>query len=418
MNSRRVTFRNFDLFSKFYTCPVCSLKSSKVKLQINWDASKLKLIACSCGSVFFPSAKAPDYQLVEDEVSFYMRLDQAEGIDAAVSPLFVSPALDDFAVVDIGCGLGFSSDFIKFMGRELLSFDPSTAAKLSNDKLCIKILDEYATKANTKTERQKIAYASEVIEHVDDPLEFLVNLKAIVGDNGYAVITTPNANYITKDTSTELIYSMLAPSQHLFLLSELSLNQLAIRAGFIWVKTWTADERLFMVAGPQPVVLKNTFSRVKYIEYLETQLNTEIIESTLRHRAFGYRLFKEQVNAGDYEKANVTFEALAKSYHSLGIDITQPIGVVSQIQVATKNGIEIPNVVHFPYNLALIFYFKAILLICSSHDKISAKCFFQSSAAISQIYSEVFEIQNFQLFDLEIQSVRYWAIREIEKHCL
>ena len=211
---------------------------------------------------------------------------------------------------------------------------------------------------------------------------------------------------------------MLAPSQHLFLLSELSLNQLAIRAGFIWVKTWTADERLFMVAGSQPVALKNTFSRAKYIGYLETRLNTQKIVSTLRHRAFGYRLFKEQVDSGDYEKANLTFEALAKSYLSLGIDISQPIQVMSQIQVATKNGTEIPNVMDFPYNLGLIFYFKAILLICASHDKISAKCFFESSAAISEIYSQVFEIQNFQLFDLEIQNVRYWAMREIEKHCM
>ena len=103
---------------------------------------------------------------------------------------------------------------------------------------------------------------------------------------------------------------MLAPSQHLFLLSELSLNDLAIRAGFIWVKTWTADERLFMVAGPKPIALKNTFSRVDYIKYLESRLNTQTIESVLRHRAFGYRLFKEQVNSRDYEGANLTFEPL------------------------------------------------------------------------------------------------------------
>ena len=124
MSSRRVKFKKFHLRTKFYTCPVCFLKTSKVKLQIKWGTSNLKHFACSCGSLFFPSAKAPNYQLVEDEASFYMRLDQAEGIDAAVIPLFVSPDLDEFAVVDIGCGLGFSSDFIKFLGREQLSFDP------------------------------------------------------------------------------------------------------------------------------------------------------------------------------------------------------------------------------------------------------------------------------------------------------
>lgn len=418
MKSRYVTFRNFSLFRNFYACPVCSLKSNIVKLQIKWGSSKLKLISCSCGSLFFPSAKAPDYRFAEDEVSFYMRLDQAEAIDAAVSPIFVSQELDNFAVVDIGCGLGFSSDFIKFMGRECISFDTSTAARLSNSKLGIDICDDYANKANTGTQKPKIAYASEVIEHVEDPLKFLINLKEIVGDNGYVVITTPNANYIQKDTSIELIYSMLMPSQHLFLLSEASFTKLAINAGFIWVETWTSDERLFAVAGSQRITLKNTFSRVKYVEYLEAQLKTRQIESTLRHRAFGYRLFREQVNAGDYEKANMTFDALSKSYLEMGIDIAQPIQVVNQISAATFAGTKIPNVVDFPYNLALIFYFKAVLLICDAHDRIGAKYFFESAGAISQIYSEVFKVQNFQLFDLEVQNVQSWALREIEKHCI
>ena len=97
------------------------------------DSSELVLHTCRrCHSLYYPNAKAPDYEVVENEPSFYMRIDQAEGIDSALRPLFSVPKLKDFAVVDIGCGLGFTSDFVRFQGRECLAFDPSSAAKISS----------------------------------------------------------------------------------------------------------------------------------------------------------------------------------------------------------------------------------------------------------------------------------------------
>jgi len=42
-------------------------------------------------------------------------------------------------VLDVGCGLGFTSDFVRFQGRDCIAFDPSSAAKLSTEFLKIDI---------------------------------------------------------------------------------------------------------------------------------------------------------------------------------------------------------------------------------------------------------------------------------------
>jgi 2-polyprenyl-3-methyl-5-hydroxy-6-metoxy-1,4-benzoquinol methylase len=416
-NNKRVIFLNKDSLVKF-KCPICSGFTRKVKLILWWGRFKLRVISCSCGTIFFPGASAPNYQVVEDETSFYLRLDQAEGIDAAVSPVFVSPELKDFAVVDVGCGLGFGSEYLKFLGRKCIAFDPSLAATYSRKHLKIDISPEFATRNNSNSNERKIAYASEVIEHVEDPFQFLLNLKEIAGGDGFVMLTTPNADFLNNEISEELIFAMLAPSQHLFLLSSLSLELLAKKAGFAWFATWSINERLFMIAGPTKISIENDFSRNDFIDFLEFKLNDEKLAIEFRFRAFGYRLFKEYVNSGRYSEALGTYNDLSTNYFGLGFDLAHPFHVVEKLNKATLGDRIIPSAKEFPYNLAIIFYLRGILLICQSHDSGAARVYFEAAIEISEMYSRIFEKQNFQLFDLEIQNVRNWSLREIQQHCL
>ena len=204
-NNKRAIFLNKDSLVQF-KCPICTVYTRKVKLIPWWGRSKLRVMSCSCRTIFFPGARAPNYQVVEDETSFYLRLDQAEGIDAAISPVFVSPELKDFAVVDVGCGLGF--------------------------------------------------------------------------------------------------------------------------------------------------------------------------------------------------------------------DLANPFHVVEKLNKATLGDRIIPSARESPYNLAIIFYLSGFLLISQSHDSGATRVYFESAMKISEMYSRIFEKQNFQLFGLEIQNVRNWSLREIPQHCL
>ena len=401
-------------------CPACKHSNSRISLTLIENSKQLILLACrGCGSLYYPNAEAPDYQIVENEDSFYMRIDQAEGIDSALMPLFSVPALNDFAVIDVGCGLGFTSDFIRFQGRECLAFDPSSAAQISSKILNITISQELAAAGNTKTKNpSKLVFASEVIEHVENPLEFLEELRDIAGADGYLIVTTPNAGFVKKGNSTNTIMAMLAPSQHLFLLSAKSLEDLARKAGFAWAKTWTQEERLFLVAGPRVQEIANCFSRPDYINYLKARPTKQDTAEDIRYRSFGYRLFKEYVHGGEYDDANKLWKKLSTVFDVLGFDLKAPVEIVQMYERAAGMGKSLPQPKLFPYNMALILFLKGTLLIASDHDRVAAKPYFEGAIEISELYRKVFTKDIFQAYDLELQNVSKWALEQMRLHSI
>jgi 2-polyprenyl-3-methyl-5-hydroxy-6-metoxy-1,4-benzoquinol methylase len=406
--------------SKTSNCPACDGPNSKVVLTFKEASNAYTLISCSqCGTLYYPNAKAPDYEIVENESSFYMRIDQAEGIDSSLMPLFSVPGLKNHAVIDIGCGLGFTSDFVRFQGRECLAFDPSSASKISSEILKIDIAQSYASPLNTQTNStDKLVFASEVIEHVENPSGFLRQLRTIAGENGYLIITTPNADYVKNGNSTNVIVAMLGPSQHLFLLSGRALEDLAKQAGFFWTESWTQNERLFMVAGPKPQLISNHFSRLEYIGYLANRLVDERIDETIRYRSFGYRLFKEYVNGARYEEASELWEQIVLKYETYGLNLQSPKNIVEKYRQAIGVDLSLPDYVRFPYNIALLMFLKGTLLIASDHDRIAAKPYFDASIAISDLYRKAHSKGNFQSYDLELQNVGIWAKEQIILHSL
>ncbi len=309
-------------------CPVCFAMSNDLLLFVEDQNRKLPLIKCRCGTLFYPGAVSPDYKVVENRASFFMRIDQAEGIDSSLMPLFSSPSLNMMRVLDVGCGLGFTSDFVRFQGRDCIAFDPSSAAKLSTEFLKIDIFSEFGSIRNANRMEPALAFASEVIEHVDNPLAFLQDIHQILGNNGFLIATTPNADYVNIENPKNTIFSILAPSQHLFLLSKKSFSDLAKIAGFTWVKTWVVEERLILIAGPEEVSISNSFSRDKYIQYLEHRIQNSEIDNVIRYRTFGYRLFKEYVHSSNYSLATELFENLSNAYLSMGFDLNDPSGIV------------------------------------------------------------------------------------------
>jgi 2-polyprenyl-3-methyl-5-hydroxy-6-metoxy-1,4-benzoquinol methylase len=347
-----------------------------------------------------------------------MRIDQAEGIDSAAMPLFASPDLESFSVVDIGCGLGFTSAFIRFLGRECLAFDPSSAARLSTEYLGIEVSREYAKISNTETKKQKLVFASEVIEHVNDPLQFLKLLKEIASDTGYAIVTTPNADYVKSNNPKNTILAMLAPSQHLFLLSKSSLSALAKTAGFSWIHAWTEAERLFLVVGPKKITLSNSFSRLDFVAYLENQLKDEKIGRLFRYRSYGYRLFKEYVHSGRYKESETLLAELTTAYCELGLNLNEPTSIVESLNQASGEELLLPDPELFPYNLALLMHLQGTLQIAHFHDREAARPFFDAAIEISDLYRRVFTNGIFQAYDLELQSVKGWALEAKRIHQL
>jgi hypothetical protein len=211
---------------------------------------------------------------------------------------------------------------------------------------------------------------------------------------------------------------MLAPSQHLFLLSAKALEDLAREAGFLWAKTWVQEERLFLVAGPEEQEISTYFSRSEYIDYLKARLFNSEINENIRYRSFGYRLFKEYVHGGRYEEATELWQSLGNVFESMGFDLQAPGKIVELFEGAAGSEMLLPKPEIFPYNMALIMYLKGILLIAKDHDRNAAKPYFEAAINLSNLYRQVFTKGIFQAYDLELQNVSNWALEQMKLHSL
>jgi hypothetical protein len=214
----------------------------------------------------------------------------------------------------------------------------------------------------------------------------------------------------------DVIYSLLAPSQHLFLLSPESLKSLALKAGFMWAQTWVEGERLFLIAGPRHVIVSDNFHRPEYIEYLTSRLENPAVDKLLRYRSFGYRLLKEYVNSSKYREASNLWDEISRVYGELDLVLDDPKSVVTSYRLGAGPDFSLPNPAKYPYNIAVLSYLKGMILIAFEHDRAGAKPFFEAAIEISQLYRNVYSQGIMQGFDLEVQQIAVLARDAISLH--
>ena len=398
-------------------CPICGQNKSSVALEVEFEGNRLQMRRCECESLFYPGRVAPNYGEVEGHDSFWMRIDQAEGIDATIRPIFLSSELNGFPVVDIGCGMGFSSDFIRHQNRSSIAFDPSSAAKMSNDILGINIIQDFAQPELVQFSGPRLVYASEVVEHVDHPKEFLGVISKIAGNEGFAILTTPNAEYISNRADQSTVRAMLAPSQHLFLFSASALSAICKDAGFSWVRVLVENERLIVICGPREVSIDDSFSRNDFIEYLQGQLANENIDYSVRIRSFGYRLFKELLHSARYAESLAVLEKLTEAYSGFGFNLNSPEDIVKRFKDCLKSSFTLPPAEKYPFNLAILMYLIGTLKIAHYRDRKYAFRYFRAARTLSNFYGEIFSVNGiFAAYDLEIQFVASWSRRSILLH--
>lgn len=399
-------------------CHVCGARSTTVMLTAVLGDVESPMLSCTCGTWFFAGATAPDYADVEAEEAFRLRLDQAESIDAGAQGLMLCSALNDHAVVDIGCGIGLTSDLARWAGRPVAAFDVSTAARLSVERLGMPIHLELATPDVVDVPGPRLVYASEVLEHVDDPRSFLGTMRAIAGDDGYVIVTTPSVSALVPDAPLDRLLAVLAVGQHLFLCSPESLRWLLAESGFAWADVRDDAGRLFAVAGPRPVAIDGSFSRASYLEYLRDRFGASTPDSSTRNRLFGSRLFKEYVHAGRYAEAGAVLAELQTEYAALGVDLRDPAAVVRRYESASGPAHRLPDPTTLPFNTPVLCFLMGTLAIAVDHDRAKARRYFDAAIALADVYRHVAATGMLQVLDLEVQSVRTWSRDSIALHQL
>jgi SAM-dependent methyltransferase len=215
-------------------------------------------------------------------------------------------------VLEIGGAYGFALDFCEqIYGWKGEGFDPSPLAACGARELGLNIRKDYFTEVNLAEGPWNVIVATEVVEHIPNPPDFLRLLRAALADDGILVLTTPDAECITPKLAIADLPAILAPDAHLVLQTAQSLEHVLRETGFTQITIRREGMTLIAYASPSPFTLIEDFAagHDAYRRYLAKRAALTVPGCDTQLGFAGRALF-EAVNASDWDMAQTAWTAL------------------------------------------------------------------------------------------------------------
>lgn len=231
------------------SCLICkNSHNNKIILEaLHWNKNYgfLKVASCSeCKSAWFIDAEKRNipYPSTEDTLKddnfiylIYHYLELVNGLDWKVYLLEKIMHKNINSILEVGCNVGVTIDYCKTVWgvKESIGVEPSAYGVLGSHALDLKIFNKYLKDIDEiKDKKFDFIFATEVLEHVIDPLSFLNQLHNFMSEEGILLITTPRASSLNTHTPPGELYAALSPGAHYFLLSSDRLQKIGYEAGF------------------------------------------------------------------------------------------------------------------------------------------------------------------------------------------
>lgn len=177
---------------------------------------------------------------------------------------------------DVGSGLGYFLDEARKSGYDTVGIEPSKrlADYAATHLKITPYVGELKKYIDTKHAKFDIVTCIHVIEHVDNPKEFISLLLQLVKPGGILYIETPNSDshllYVEKEQ-----YTFLIPPEHLWLLSRHSIKKILPKNTSIeYVNTYSYSEHFMGI-------IKQIIKRKNSIKQLEGKSSNKIIVNNL-----------------------------------------------------------------------------------------------------------------------------------------
>jgi SAM-dependent methyltransferase len=366
-------------------CPVCSnhgLHSLLLSIPSTSKPNELITFArCRrCDARFVMDFDPPPFTSEEvGEASQRFYFEQNAGLSFLARSLFVVAQAKVRSYLDVGCGFGFSLDMAtRMFGWNASGIDPGPFAALGREMLDVSICDQpLAVDTNVGDAPYDAIVATEVIEHITQPQEFVRAVRSNLSDEGILVLSTPNGRYLESRAHDYALLPILSPGYHAILYTGEGLAGLLGDAGFSNVVVTDTESTLFAVASPsskrrlQPNM---PISRAKYALYLRSRFRSVQAGSAL-HIGFGQRLLRCLIDEASYDEALEIFHELREALNArLNIDLNHPLALADQLMQSALTFDEMPG--KYPFCLAGLLYNRGIIARRHEDDAELASCYF------------------------------------------
>ncbi len=384
-------------------CPVCGREDGQSRVatsQVDWRDAPVEIVRCGgCGAIVMSDVQPPTTFFASSAWDAYV--EHGAGLEVIAHMLVKINRHEGSRMLDLGCGYGFALDVASFLfGWRGIGLDPSDAADRGREDLGLDIRSGLLDDAFAPDETFDVIFASEVLEHVPDPAEFLASIADRLSDDGALLLTTPDAGAVRPETPRSELIGALSIGAHVFLVDASGLERLLHAAGLEAI-VWSEGPSLRALAARSAQSLARTLpdavvDLADLARYCDARADAAPVGSMLQV-GMAARHLKYSVNLGDYEHARAGFPRLrAAVLGRHGIDIDDPGVTVTPRACGVLVGVH---------------YFLGILALNGDSDRARAARHFAASAeAAKTLYRTHREYRDPELPLLEFHALGHRAI--------
>jgi SAM-dependent methyltransferase len=381
-------------------CPNCGAVGCKRRvLDVAWVAPKLPegdrkgVFACpDCGALFYPPLNVPNYHDpdVMDWGWHQFHIQQGAGLLPITDKISRIDRPAGSTCLEIGCGYGFGLDFaIHALGWQASGIDPSPMAQLGGRDLGITIIDGYFPQADPPTRLWDVIAATEVIEHVQRPIDLLHALRARLAPDGILLLTTPDGAAIDPATPMSALVQLLAPGIHMVFQTEASLRNLLAQTGFGAVQMSSDGQTLTAYAATSAAQLACLSDdpparRVRFRHYLAARARAIDPASDLGLGFNGRDFFETTIDQDFREAAAARARIWPAIASRFGFDLDRLAAIPASWRALKLNALKDA----MPLNLGMILYAEASRLRANPATRHRAIPLFRLARAAAQTLAD------------------------------
>lgn len=188
---------------KAILCPLCEVDHTEVVDRRRRQGMTVTTVVClQCGLVYHNpviedcdrrEARASHQKWHTDARPSFRYLQKLEARWARQRPLIQPLLTKKTRVLEIGAGLGMVSGHLQNLGARVVCLEPDPdQAEFAQRRFGLRVLTGRFEEVDLGEEQFDLIFASHVIEHFPDPLDFLVKVRALAAPEAGLFLETPN----------------------------------------------------------------------------------------------------------------------------------------------------------------------------------------------------------------------------------